>query len=109
MSGVLSESPVLSAVEGKGEILVWQGPGGWNPDLGQVEPGKEFRVGRDITAEQAESFRHWGLMESRPSAGPFDGAQDKLRTGKDEKGAKGAKEMGSREDAKTQSKAQDED
>ncbi len=92
MSTTPSRSPVLTDVEGKGEILVWQGPGGWNPDLGRVEPGREFRVGRDITAEQAESFRHWGLMQSRPSAG--------LRTGKDAKGAKDAQEMGSRKDAK---------
>ncbi len=87
------------------EILVWQGPGGWNPDLGRVEPGREFRVGRDITAEQAASFRHWGLMQSRKEAKGAKNGQE-MGSRKDAKGAKDGQEMGLRKDAKGAKEAQ---
>ena len=84
----LSESPVLSEGEGKGEVLIWRGPAGYNPDLGDVAAGKEFRVGRDITVEKAESLKLRRLLQSR-------------------KDAKDAKEMQSRksaQDAKDQNR-----
>ncbi len=68
MSTTPSRSPVLSEVEGKGEVLIWRGPAGYNPDLGDVAAGREFRVGKTITARQAQSFKRRGLMQSRKDA-----------------------------------------
>ena len=100
MSTTLSESPVLSEVEGKGEVLIWRGPAGYNPDLGDVAAGKEFRVGKTITARQAQSFKLRGLLQDAKGAEEMGSRKD----------AKDAKEMGSRKDAnETQSKAQDEE
>ncbi len=62
MSVTPSRSPVLSEVEGKGEVLIWRGPAGYNPDLGDVAAGREFRVGKTITARQAQSFKRRGLL-----------------------------------------------
>ncbi len=91
MSTTPSRSPVLSEVEGKGEVLIWRGPAGYNPDLGDVAAGREFRVGRDITGKKAESFKLRGLLQDAKEMG----------SRKDAKGAQGEKEMQSRKDAKS--------
>ncbi len=91
MSTTPSRSPVLSEVEGKGEVLIWRGPAGYNPDLGDVAAGREFRVGKTITARQAETFKLRGLLQDAQEVGS-------------RKDAKGAQEMGSRKDAKDQNR-----
>lgn len=66
----------MSGYEGKGEILVWCGPAGWNPLLGQVAKGREFRVGKDITAEQAELLKGRRVLVSRKDAKAAKETQD---------------------------------